>query len=62
MRRQYVHLSSSYQTALEVGRRHGSPLVITIDARAMAQDGASFYLAENGVWLCEQVSPKYFIL
>ena len=62
MSRQYVHLSSSYQTALEVGRRHGSPVVITIDAKAMAQDGASFYLAENGVWLCEQVSPEYFIL
>lgn len=62
MSRQYVHLSSSYQTAVEVGRRHGSPVVITIDAKAMVRDGIHFYLAENGVWLCEEVPPKYFIL
>ena len=60
MSRQYVHLSGSYQTAVEVGRRHGFPVVITIDAKAMVQDGIHFYLAENGVWLCEDVPPKYF--
>lgn len=41
MSRQYVHLSSDFQTALEVGRRHGSPVVITINAEAMAQDSFS---------------------
>lgn len=60
MERQYVHLSDDFQTALSVGRRHGSPVVITLNAAAMARDGVTFYLSENGVWLCKYVSPKYF--
>ena len=60
MSRQYVHLSSDFQTAMEVGRRHGSPVVITINAEAMAHDGVTFYQSENGVWLCEYVAPVYF--
>ena len=60
MSRQYVHLSSDFQTAIEVGRRHGSPVVLTINAEAMAQDGVIFYRSENGVWLCEHVAPEYF--
>lgn len=61
MSRQFVHLSADYQTALNVGRRHGSPAVITVDAEAMVRDGAVFYLSENGVWLCEHVAPEYFL-
>lgn len=60
MSRQYVHLSGDFQTAMEVGRRHGSPVVLTINAEAMAHDGVSFYQSENGVWLCEYVAPVYF--
>jgi len=62
MSRQYVHLSGDFQTAMEVGRRHGSPVVIAIDAEAMTRDGEIFYLSENGVWLCEYVAPKYFLI
>ncbi len=61
MARQYVHLSGDYQTAIEMGRRHGSPVVITIDAAAMTRNGEIFYLSENGVWLCDYVAPKYFL-
>ena len=46
---------------MAVGRRHGIPVVVTIDAAAMARDGVSFYRAENGVWLCGHVEPKYFV-
>lgn len=60
MSRQYVHLSGDFQTALVVGRRHGSPVVVTINAEAMTHDGVTFYLSENGVWLCEYVAPVYF--
>lgn len=62
MSRQHVHLSGSFDTAMAVGKRHGIPMVITVDARAMARDGVKFYRSENGVWLCEKVEPKYFIL
>ena len=61
MSRQYVHLSGDFQTAMAVGRRHGSPVVITVDAQAMARDGVGFYRSENGVWLCGHVEPKYFV-
>lgn len=59
MGRQYVHLSRDRQTAEAVGRRHGSPVVLTVDAAAMVRDGAVFYLSENGVWLCAAVPPAY---
>ncbi len=61
MGRQYVHLSGDFETAMAVGRRHGIPVVITIDAEAMAREGVAFYRSENGVWLCEHVEPKYLV-
>ena len=61
MSRQYVHLSGDFETAVAVGKRHGIPVVITIDAAAMVRDGVEFYRSENGVWLCEHVEPKYFV-
>ena len=61
MSRQYVHLSGDFETAMAVGKRHGIPVVITIDAAAMVRDGVEFYRSENGVWLCEHVEPKYFV-
>ena len=61
MSRQYVHLSGDFETAMAVGRRHGIPVVITIDAEAMAREGVAFYRSENGVWLCEHVEPKYLV-
>ena len=60
MGRQYVHLSGDIETAEAVGRRHGTPVVIRVDAEAMARDGITFYRSENGVWLCDAVLPKYF--
>jgi len=59
MNRQYVHLSPDYQTAIAVGRRYGVPVVLQVDARAMAQNGMTFFCSENGVWLCEYVPPEY---
>lgn len=61
MGRQYVHLSGDFETAMAVGKRHGIPVVITIDAEAMAREGVAFYRSENGVWLCEHVEPKYLV-
>lgn len=61
MSRQYVHLSGDFETAMAVGQRHGNPVVVTIDAAAMARDGIVFYRSENGVWLCEHVEPRYFL-
>lgn len=57
--RQYVHLSRDLETAFMVGGRHGKPVVLVIDAAAMARDGKAFYLSENGVWLRPHVPWEY---
>ena len=57
--RQQVHLSSDEETALQVGRRHGKPLVFRIDTAAMRGRGHKFYRADNGVWLTDMVPPEF---
>ena len=59
MSRQYVHLSADPETAVKVGRRHGRPVLFTVDAARMAGDGLLFYRSENGVWLTDTVPPQY---
>ena len=59
MSRLYVHLSGDNATAKAVGKRHGQPVVMTIEAKRMADDGIKFYLSNNNVWLTEYVDPKY---
>jgi len=57
--RLHVHLSANTQTAKEVGRRHGTPLVLQVDSGQMRRDGYVFYLSENKVWLTDEVPPVY---
>lgn len=59
MTRLYVHLSSDMKTAIDVGSRHGKPVVFSIDAKQMYNDGIKFYLSNNGVWLTKYVDVKY---
>jgi len=57
--RQYVHLSATTETALQVGSRHGKPVLLTIHAQRMAAAGFLFYLSANGVWLTEEVPAEF---
>ena len=57
--RLHVHLSSDKETAIKVGRRHGTPVVLTINSYKMHEDGFVFYLSDNGVWLTSAVPPSY---
>jgi putative RNA 2'-phosphotransferase len=59
MSRHHVHLSDNEATARAVGSRHGSPFVLTVLAKAMAAAGHVFYRSTNGVWLTEDVPPKF---
>lgn len=59
MERQHVHLSSDEQTAEGVGRRHGKPCVLMIDAKEMHSRGEVFFLCNNGVWLTAAVPAKF---
>lgn len=60
--RQYVHLSQDEQTALNVGRRHGKPIAIKIEALLMYKQGFKFYQAENGVWLIGHVPASLCLI
>jgi putative RNA 2'-phosphotransferase len=61
-KRHHVHLSADLATAVKVGRRHGAPKVFVVKAGEMHSDGYSFYLSENGVWLVDEVPPRYLVL
>ncbi|MGJ4993575.1 RNA 2'-phosphotransferase [Bradyrhizobium sp. HKCCYLS3077] len=57
--RQHVHLSLDEANALNVGRRHGKPVIFRVDAAAMHRAGMAFYVADNGVWLTDHVPSTY---
>lgn len=59
MNRNYVQLSSDKKTAIDVGKRHGEPVILIIDTKKMCDDGIIFYLSNNNVWLTEFVDKKY---
>jgi putative RNA 2'-phosphotransferase len=57
--RHHVHLSRDEETAQAVGRRHGKPAILRIDAARMAAQGHKFYISANEVWLVERVAPEF---
>lgn len=57
--RQHIHLSWQKETARAVGTRHGRPVILNINAKAMYNDGHLFYLSANNVWLTDEVPAKY---
>ncbi|MFD7732816.1 RNA 2'-phosphotransferase [Kitasatospora phosalacinea] len=59
MNRQDVHLSADTGTAVKVGSRHGRPVVLEVDAAAMALAGHEFRVSANGVWLTAAVPVQY---
>ena len=59
MARHHVHLSIDAETARRVGARHGKPLIFKIDTAAMTAENFEFFVSENGVWLTENVPPKF---
>nr|WP_145546505.1 RNA 2'-phosphotransferase [Variovorax boronicumulans] len=60
--RHHVHISADRPTALQVGRRHGQPVVLPIDAAGMHAAGHEFHLVENGVWLTSSVPAKFLVI
>ena len=59
LKRNYVHLSETTDMAQQVGARHGVPIVLSVDAKSMVEDGYKFYKAQRGVWLVDCVPSKY---
>lgn len=61
-KRHHVHLSATADTAVQVGARRGRPVILEIDAAAMAADGHRFWLTPNQVWLTDEVPARYIRL
>ena len=59
MDRHHVHLSSTVDTARAVGARRGKPVILRVDAAAMAAAGFEFRVSANGVWLADTVPPAF---
>lgn len=64
MTRQYIHLSTDINTAINVGNRHtksvsASTVILAINSDEMFNDEYKFYLSENGVWLTTDIPSKY---
>jgi putative RNA 2'-phosphotransferase len=57
--RHHVHLSKDVETARTVGSRRGKPVILSVGAGRMHQDGHTFFLSTNGVWLTDAVPPGY---
>lgn len=59
MQRHQVHLSAETRMTMQVGARHGIPVLLQIQAEAMHQQGHLFYQSTNGVWLVDHVPPEF---
>lgn len=59
MSRQFVHISSDPVTARVVGKRHGKPVVLKIDAKRFVADGHRLLRSDNGVWQADAVPRDY---
>ncbi len=57
--RLYVHLSGDIDTAVNVGKRHGRPVVYRVSSGKMEEDGYEFFRSVNGVWLTKRVPAEY---
>ncbi len=62
MSRQFVHLSKDIPTAIQVGKRHGKPVIFKIDSEEMFNQGYKFYLSENKIWLTNFIPPEFISL
>lgn len=58
-KRHHVHLSKDVRTAQRVGARRGKPVILPVNAGAMAREGLVFCCSANGVWLTDVVPPQF---
>jgi putative RNA 2'-phosphotransferase len=59
MGRHDVNLSAETKVTLQVGGRHGKPVLLIIRAGDMHRAGHVFRCSANGVWLVNQVPPEF---
>ena len=59
MERHDVHLSAETKVTIQVGSRHGKPVLLKIRAGDMHRAGFIFRCSANGVWLVDHVPPQF---
>jgi putative RNA 2'-phosphotransferase len=59
MERHDVHLSAETKVTLQVGGRHGKPVLLAIRAADMHRAGFVFRCSSNGVWLVNNLPPEF---
>jgi putative RNA 2'-phosphotransferase len=59
MERHDVHLSAETRVTLQVGGRHGKPVLLIIRVGEMHKAGHVFRRSANGVWLVNHVPPEF---
>ena len=59
MERHHVHLSDDLETAIKVGRRRGKLIILRVDSGKMHEDGYTFRLSDNNVWLTDYIPIQY---
>lgn len=57
--RQFVHLTDDIILAMETGKRHGNPVILTVNAKKMKEDGFQFWKRGEKIWLTKAVAPQY---
>ena len=55
----FMDTLESIEGALEVGSRHGQPIVLKIATPAMLTHGHKFYHAQQGIWLTDSIASEY---
>lgn len=51
--------NSGIETAIKVGSRKGTPVILTVNSGQMYKDGYKFYQSKNDVWLIDFVPKEY---
>ena len=59
MQRHDVHLSAETKVTVQVGARHGKPVLLIIRAGDMHRAGHVFRCSANGVWLVNHVPAEF---
>ena len=58
MKRRYVHLTTSFEDAVETGRRHGKPVVLVINTMCLEKHAIKLYRATKTIYLAPRVPPE----
>ncbi len=60
MNRQYIHLSTNVDIALQVGSRKTIyPVILIVSARRAFHNGYNFYIGNDVVWLANNIPPDF---